>query len=221
MRYNRHEFLFGRDFEKIRNSSIMVCGAGGLGSNVLMQISRLGVKKIHIYDNGILDEPDLNRQILYDIEDIGKKKVIAAKEKLEKINPEVKYYIYDEKITEDTKFPDVDIIIDCLDNFEGRKIIDKRAFEKNIPYIHGGVEGYYGQITDIIPGKTKRLFEIFGDIEDTGETKYVVPYAVSIIASIQVSEAIKIITGDYENALINKLMIMDLKYNTFDIIEIN
>ncbi|WGS64292.1 HesA/MoeB/ThiF family protein [Marinitoga aeolica] len=218
-RYSRHMKLY-KNFDKIRNAKIMVAGAGGLGSNVLMHLSRLGIGEIHIFDNGILDMPDLNRQILYDHEDLGKKKVFVAKEKLNEINPEVKIHIFAEKIQEKTVLPDVDIAIDCFDNFESRKILDRKVHEKNIPLIHGGVERFFGQVTDIIPGKTKTLSEILGDVKDTDEIKYVTPYAVSIIASIQVSEAMKLLCGDYDNALINKLLVVDLYFNTFDIIQI-
>jgi molybdopterin/thiamine biosynthesis adenylyltransferase len=218
-KYSRHINLY-KDFEKIRNSKVLVAGAGGLGSNVLEHLVRLGVGEIYIYDDGILDMPDLNRQILYTPEDLGKEKVFAAKEKLQEINPDVEVHIHNERITENTELPCVDIVIDCFDNFESRKILDKKIHEKNIPLIHGGVERFYGQVTDIIPGKTKTLRDILGDVKDTDEIKPVTPYAVSVIASIQVSEAMKLICGDYDNALINKLLIVDLYFNTFDIIEL-
>ncbi|WP_129409797.1 HesA/MoeB/ThiF family protein [Marinitoga lauensis] len=218
-RYSRHMSLYN-DFNKIRKAKILVAGAGGLGSNVLMHLSRLGVGELYIFDAGILDMPDLNRQILYDHEDLGKKKVFVAKEKLMKINPEIEVHIYDERIYENTKLPEVDLAIDCFDNFESRKILDMKIHELKIPLIHGGVERFFGQVTDILPGKTKSLREILGDVEDTKETKLVTPYAVSIIASLQVNEAIKIIFEDYEKALINKMLIMDLVFNSFDIIEL-
>lgn len=218
-KYTRHMNLY-KEFEKIRNSKILVAGAGGLGSNALEHLVRLGVGEIYIYDDGILDMPDLNRQILYTPEDLGKEKVFVAKEKLQEINPDVEVHIHNERITESTKLPNVDIIIDCLDNFGSRKILDRKIHEKNIPLIHGGVERFYGQVTDIIPGKTKTLRDILGDVKDTDEIKYVTPYAVSVIASIQVSEAMKLICGDYDNALINKLLIVDLYFNSFDIIEL-
>jgi len=180
----------------------------------------LGIGEIYIYDDGIIDMPDLNRQILYTHEDLGKEKVYVAREKLMEINPDVKVHIHNERIAEKTELPDVDIVIDCFDNFESRKILDKKIHEKNIPLIHGGVERFYGQITDIIPGKTKSLNDILGDVKDTDEIKLVAPYTVSIIASIQVSEAMKILFEDYENALLNKLLIIDIYFNNFDVIEL-
>lgn len=218
-RYSRHIALYN-DFEKIKKAKILVAGAGGLGSNVLQNLVRLGIGEIYIYDDGIIDMPDLNRQILYTHEDLGKEKVYVAREKLMEINPDVKVHIHNERIAEKTELPDVDIVIDCFDNFESRKILDKKIHEKNIPLIHGGVERFYGQITDIIPGKTKSLNDILGDVKDTDEIKLVAPYTVSIIASIQVSEAMKILFEDYENALLNKLLIIDIYFNNFDVIEL-
>ncbi|SHF25049.1 Molybdopterin or thiamine biosynthesis adenylyltransferase [Marinitoga hydrogenitolerans DSM 16785] len=219
LRYNRHVKLY-KNFEKIRESKVLVAGAGGLGCNVLMHLSRLGVGELYIYDDGIVDMPDLNRQILYDIEDLGKTKVFVAKEKLNKINPYIKIHIFNEKITNKTTLPDVNVAIDCFDNFESRKILDKKIHEKKIPLIHGGVERFFGQVTDIIPGKTKTLREILGNIKDSKEIKLVVPYSVSIIASIQVSETMKLIFEDYENMLINKMLIVDLYFNSFEVIEL-
>ncbi len=219
MRYDRHRELF-EDFDRIQKSKILVCGAGGLGSNVLQLISRIGIGEIYVYDDGILDEPDLNRQILYDTQDIGKKKVVAAREKLSKINPKIKYHFYDERITKDTVLPKVDVVVDCLDNFTSRKILDAKIQRSKTPLIHGGVEGFYGQITTILPGKTKTLNEILSGIKDSKNVKLVAPYTVSLMASIQVSEAIKVILKDYKNALLNKLLIIDLRFNSFDIIEL-
>ncbi|OQY09561.1 MAG: hypothetical protein B6I29_03125 [Marinitoga sp. 4572_148] len=188
--------------------------------SIIQNLVRLGIGEIYIYDDGIIDMPDLNRQILYTHEDLGKEKVYVAREKLMEINPDVKVHIHNERIAEKTELPDVDIVIDCFDNFESRKILDKKIHEKNIPLIHGGVERFYGQITDIIPGKTKSLNDILGDVKDTDEIKLVAPYTVSIIASIQVSEAMKILFEDYENALLNKLLIIDIYFNNFDVIEL-
>ncbi|KAF2956468.1 HesA/MoeB/ThiF family protein [Marinitoga sp. 38H-ov] len=219
-RYSRHINLYN-NFSKIRESKILVAGAGGLGSNVLQHLVRLGIGEIYIYDDGVVDMPDLNRQILYTPKDLGKEKVFVAKERLLGINPDIEIHIFNEKIMENTELPDVDVAIDCFDNFKSRKILDKKIHEKNIPLIHGGVERFYGQVTDIIPGKTKKLIDILGDIEDTDEVKLVTPYAVSIIASLQVSEAMKIIFEDYKNALLNKILVVDLLFNNFDILELN
>jgi len=222
-RYSRHSELIGKlDFQKIKNSKIAVIGSGGLGSTVLQLLARIGFGEIHHWDYAILDLPDLNRQILYTSLDIGKPKALLANQKLKEINPEIKIFSYNEKLDEHTKIPKVDLVIDCLDNFKSRLVLDKVFFDKGVPVIHAGVFRYIGQITALIPGKTQNYAETFGMESDPKEItiKEVFPSIVTTLASIQVNEAAKYITGRTDKMLINKILVVDLFNNSFDTIEI-
>lgn len=220
-RYNRHRNLLGEDGqEKLLETKILVAGAGGLGSNVLQLLARYGVGEIHIYDPGILDLPDLNRQILYDMNDLGQPKASLAMEKLKAVNPEIKIVKHQEKITDTSELPEVDLVMDCLDNFQSRIVLEKIFWEKGTPIIHGGISHYFGQVTTLIPGKTGNYTQIFGrDVVavDKEKLKDVYPSAVMNVASIQVSEAIKLICSQGE-LLTNKILSVDLLTNSFDII---
>jgi len=223
LRYDRHHELIGEnEFSKIRTSRIAVVGSGGLGSTVLQLLARIGFGEIHHWDYAILDLPDLNRQILYTHADLGKKKAVVANEKLKEINPDIKIFSYDEKLTEDSKIPQVDLVIDCLDNFKSRLVLDQVFFDKGIPIIHAGVFRYIGQITCFIPGKTKNYGCTFGIDEDPKEVtiKEVFPSIVTTLASLQVNEATKFITGRLDKMLINKVLVVDLFNNSFDTIEL-
>jgi len=217
---SRHINLVKNILDKLNYSRILVVGAGGLGTVVLENLVRLGFKNIIIYDYKEIDPPDLNRQILYDSEDIGKIKVSISKEKLLKINPLCNIEVFNEQINKNTNFDqEIDLIFDCVDNIETKFILDEIAQKFKIPLIHAAVEEFRGQITVIYPGKTKTLRDIFLGYTSR-QCIQVLPSSVFIAASLQVSEAIKILSNDLENSLINKILFFDILHNEFEIINL-
>jgi molybdopterin/thiamine biosynthesis adenylyltransferase len=222
--YSRHLDLIGEiKFAKIRNASVMVAGAGGLGCTVLDLLVRLGVGTIHFFEYAEIDLPDINRQILYDTSDVGSSKCTIAFEKLKRINPNINIIPHCEKINEKTLIPEVDLVFDCLDNFTSRYILDDLIFPMGIPMIHAGVSTYFGQLTVIIPGKTECLRKTISldTIEfDKKISKEIFPPIVTCIASLQVSEGIKYLTGDFQNLFYKKILVVDLLSNSFDTIKL-
>jgi len=222
--YSRHIKLLGNEsFAKIKEASVMIAGAGGLGSTVLNLLTRLGVSTIHFYEFAEIDPPDLNRQILYNSEDIGNTKCNIALAELKKINPDINIIAHCEKINEKTKIPKVDLVFDCLDNFTSRYILDDLIFPKGIPMVHAGVSAYFGQLTVIIPGKTeclRKVISVDATKFDNNINKEIFPPIVTTMASLQVSEGVKYLTGDFNNLLFRKILIIDLLYNSFDTINI-
>ncbi|MFO7829458.1 MAG: HesA/MoeB/ThiF family protein [Bacteroidales bacterium] len=220
--YSRHMNLLGKmKFTKISKASVMVAGVGGLGSTVLNLLVRLGVGTIHFFEFAEIDLPDLNRQILFNTENIGAAKCKIALENLKKINPNIKIIAHCEKITKKTEIPTVDLVFDCLDNFSSRYILDDLIFSKGISMVHAGVSTYFGQLTVIIPGKTECLRKTIPlDAEKFDKTidKEIFPPVVTTMASLQVSEGIKYLTNDFDNLLFGKILIIDLLSNSFDII---
>jgi len=212
--YERHAKLLKDCFMALSSSSVLVAGLGGLGSFVAELLTRIGVGHLFLVDYKVVDEPDLNRQILYTREDLGKRKVEAAKNRLSLINPKVNIEGVFGKI-EEIEFPDVDVIVDCLDTFKSRFFLEKVAWKKRLPMVHGGVLGFTGQITVLFPGKTRRLSEIFPDAQDV-ESPQVFPSAVALVAAQQVSETIKLICGYEDSLLLNRLLVIDTLAATFD-----
>jgi molybdopterin/thiamine biosynthesis adenylyltransferase len=201
----------------------MVAGAGGLGSMVLNLLTRLGVGTIHFYEFAEIDSPDLNRQILYNSEDVSNLKSEIALANLKKINPDINIIAHCEKINEDTKIPKVDLVFDCLDNFTSRYILDDLIYSKKIPMVHAGVSSYFGQLTVIIPGKTeclRKIIPVDAAKFDLKIDKNIFPPVVTTMASLQVSEGIKYLTSDFENLIFGKIMVIDLLSNSFDIIQL-
>ncbi|AEC51495.1 hypothetical protein PNA2_0579 [Pyrococcus sp. NA2] len=222
-RYDRQIMLFGVEGqEKLKRSRVAVVGVGGLGSPVAYYLTAAGVGEILLIDEQVPELSNLNRQILHWEEDIGKNpKPISAKWKLERFNSDVKIETFVGRLSEenvDDVLRGVDVIVDCLDNFETRYLLDDFAWRHGVPLVHGAVEGLYGQVTTIVPGKTKRLREIFPRVKKK-EKFPILGATAGVIASIQVAEVVKLITGHGE-PLMNKLLIVDLANNVFEIIEI-
>lgn len=203
--------LFGEEGqEKLKESKVFVAGAGGLGSPVSTYLAVAGVGKIIIADFDFVEKSNLNRQFLHHEKDIGRNKIESAKEKLLSLNPEIEVEVIKEKITDenaDYVVPTCDLIIDALDNFDTRHVLNRLAVKRKIPLIHGAVSGYRGQVTTIIPGKTPCLCCIF----PTSFKKEVFPVlgtTPGVIGTIQANEAIKFITGQ-GNLLENRLLLWD------------
>jgi len=217
----RHLPLVGEEgLKRLCGSKVLVAGAGGLGSIVLEILVRTGVGELIVVDHGIVDEPDLNRQILYTKEDLGMNKVESAVSRLKKIR-DVKVEGYFAHIDEKFSIPsDVDVIVDCLDNFKGKFILSDLAFKYRKPLVHGGINGFYGQVTTIIPGETLSLREMLKGVRESESQRLpVIAPSPLIIGTLEANEVIKYLTG-VGTLLKNKILVVDLIYNDFQIIEI-
>ena len=202
--------------EKLRRSSVMVVGVGGLGSTVSTLLARTGIGRLIVVDPDLVEEPDMNRQILYFHSDIGSMKVERARSRLIDINPALEVQVVPERLSPGFELPDVDVVVDCLDNFSSRFVLEDLVWSRGIPLVHGGVRGFSGQATTLMRGKTRRLREIFGEVEDPRESPQVFPPVVTLIGSVQASEVIKMVCGDEDGSLLNRLLLVDLGINSFE-----
>ncbi len=222
-KYIRQIMLFGEDGqEKLRRAKVFVAGAGGLGSPVSTYLAVAGVGKIILADFDSVDLSNLNRQFLHHEKDIGREKIKSAEEKLLSMNPEIKVETIREKITDENAgsiVPPCDLIIDALDNFDTRHVLNRLAVERNIPLIHGAVSGYRGQATTIIPGKTPCLCCIFPS-SFKKEVFPVLGTTPGVIGSIQANEAIKYLTGQGK-LLENRLLLWDGLSCSFSELNVN
>jgi len=223
-RYDRQIMIFGNEGqEKLKSAKVAVIGVGGLGSPVAYYLASAGIGTLLLIDDQKPELSNLNRQILHWEEDIGKNpKPLSAKWKLERFNSDIKIETFVGRLTEenvDEALNGVDVIVDCLDNFETRYLLDDYAQRKRIPLVHGAVEGTFGQVTTIVPGKTKSLREIFPSVREKKGKFPIIGATAGVIGSIQAMEVIKILTG-FGEPLLNKLLLVDLTYNTFDVVEL-
>ncbi len=194
--------------ERLKKSRVLVAGVGGLGSAVLTYLAAAGVGKIRIIDCDRVELSNLNRQVLYSDNDIGKEKVACAKERLESLNPYIQIEAIGEVITEENVFDLVADypIVDALDNLPTRHLLNSVAVRRNLPLFHGAVHGLEGRASTIIPGKTPCLRCLYQGVVP-GKIP-VVGITPGVIGCIQAAEVVKYIVGIGE-LLTNRLLIFD------------
>jgi molybdopterin-synthase adenylyltransferase len=218
-RYDRQILIpeIGREGqEKLKNAKVFIAGAGGLGSPIAIYLAVAGIGHIKIADHDTVDPSNLNRQILHWNRDIGNLKVASAEEKLRNLNPYIKVEITSETINENNVAAitdGFDAIVDAMDNFLSRYVLNKIAVEKNIPFFHGAVRGLEGRAMTIIPGKTACLRCMYHGAPPA-EKSPVLGATPSIIAAIQVTEVIKYFVG-MGDLLADRLLIYDGMSMTF------
>lgn len=208
--------------EKLKDTTICVVGAGGIGNPVLTQLVGMGIGRIRVVDRDVIEISNLHRQHLYTDTDIGKVKVEAAVERLQKMNPSVKLEAIPISITKFTAekiVKDCDIVIDALDSIDARYALNDACLKLGIPFIYAGALGMVGSVCTILPKKSACLRCIFPELTEeempTCSTEGVHPSILYLVSGIQVSEAIKIAIGQ-EPTLVNKLLYIDLNDLVFD-----
>jgi adenylyltransferase/sulfurtransferase len=208
--------------EKLARAKATVAGLGGLGSLVAMQLAGMGVGRINLVDRDIVSKTDLHRQYLYTEKDVGKLKVIAAKKRLQELNSEIKIYASDSAIDDDNAeliCKDSDVVIDCLDSAWAKYSLNRACIKMKKPLIFASAVSNYAVISCIIPGKTACLKCIYPNLDDgnalTCAIAGVHPGILGIAASIEVSEAVRLLLGMAPN-LASKLMFIDLDSLSFD-----
>jgi len=223
-RYNRNILVpqVGEEGqEKLANAKILVCGAGGLGSTVLANLASVGVGTIGIVDNDVLELSNLNRQYIHKFENIGKVKVESAKQWINEFNPEINVKTYQTRL-DGNNYQDIvgeyDFIMDCFDSFNSKFLLNEIAIKTGKTLIHGGVTEFYGQVTVIVPGETACLKCILPE-EGGYVVKGVLSPSVSVISSIEATEAVKIILNVGER-LENRLLSYNGLNMTFKTINI-
>lgn len=223
-RYSRQLPIFGKEGQKkISKTSVLVVGAGGLGSIVSTYLALAGFGKIIIVDSETVEESNLNRQLLYRDSDIGKRKAVIAAKRLKELNPSVEVVPIYERVTKSNVEKIVsmaDIVVDALDNWETRFLLNEACVRLGKPLIHAGVEKFYGQLITIIPGKTPCLRCIFPKNPPEKEFIPVVGSVVGVIGSLEATEAIKLATMPVEKTLAGKLLLVNLMDYEFNILEV-
>jgi len=203
-------------------SSIVVCGAGGLGGTIIELLARQGIGHLVIIDNDKFAENNLNRQIIATENDLNKSKVKIAAARVKKINSAVEVSAVNKTINSGNikkLIKDASVVLDGLDNLKTRKVVTHACDELKIPFVHGAIAGFSGQLMTIFPGD-KGLNAICGlssNENDCGmETHTGNPAATpAVIAAWEVQEAIKIITG-IGTPIRNRLIFLDFAEGTFD-----
>ncbi len=197
--------------EKLKRARVLVCGAGGLGSPVAVYLAAAGIGFLRIVDDDRVSLDNLNRQILHGDADIGKPKVISAGEALKGLNPNVFVESHKVRATAENVHSlasGVDIIVDALDNFGARYLLNGAAVELGVPLVHGAVSGFEGRALTIVPGEGACLRCMYRGDAIESETFPVIGVTPAVIGAIQATEVIKLVLG-VGDLLTNRLMVYD------------
>ena len=224
-RYQRHLLLpeVGEEGQlKLLDARVLLLGAGGLGSPAALYLAAAGVGTIGIIDMDVVDESNLQRQILHNLDRVGERKVDSAKKTLTLLNPDVNVVTYDARLGADNIMDilaEYDVVVDGADNFPSRYLLNDASVKLGIPVVHGSIFRFEGQVTVFDPrnGPTYRDMlpepppaEFAPSCAEAG----VLGVLPGIVGSIQALEAIKLILGLGEG-LSGRLVAFDAMDMTF------
>lgn len=209
---------------RLAASRAVVCGCGALGSVIAGTLVRTGVGRVTLVDRDFVELSNLQRQSLYDESDVaaGTPKAVAAAGRLRRVNSDVEVSAEVTDLTADT-LPAIargaDVLLDGTDNFETRLLINDWCVRERVPWVYGGVIGAEGRVMPIVPDETACLACLAPDPPSPGETPTcdtagVLGSAVGVVASLQATEAIKLLVGARDD-LATGLTVVDLWANRF------
>jgi len=214
--------------ERLKLAKVLVIGAGGLGCPVLQYLTAAGAGNIAIAEFDMVDETNLQRQVLYGSDDVGKLKSIIAKNRLEQLNSLLKIEIINLKINPSNSLnilKNFDVIVDATDNLEARYIINDSCVILNKPMVHGSIYKYEGVIS-VFNHKGGPTYRCYNPPKTPKEFKNPLPQQVGllgvlpgIIGTLMANEVIKIITevGEVLSGKVLLINIFNNSFNTFTI----
>ena len=220
-RYKKHLALKEIGYKgqlKLKNSSVICIGAGGLGSSVLLYLAASGIGRIGIVDNDQVEKSNLQRQIIHETNTVGNLKINSAQERIKRFNPNIEVTTFNKRINSENVIEiikDFDIICDCSDNFGTRYLINDACLILNKALVFGSVQGFEGQISVFnLNKKSPNLRDLLPESPvknniPSCEEFGVVGVSTGLIGILQVNEIIKIILKKGE-ILDGKIMVFDL-----------
>ena len=218
LRYSRHILLPQIDIEgqeKIRNSKAVLVGLGGLGSVISMYLVSSGIGEIVLIDHDEVEISNLQRQIIFQTGDIGKKKAKVAREVLQRLNPKVKIDTYVGRVQKCSAslLQGASVYIDASDNFDTRFFLNELSLKNGIPLVSGAAVRFEGQLSVFNLKRSSPCYHCLFDssdyrTEENCATNGVLSPLLGVIASMQVIEALKII-ANFGTTLDGRLLLFD------------
>jgi len=187
--------------QKLAAASVFVAGCGGLGASALYYLAAMGIGRLGLCDGDAVSLSNLNRQVLYTMEDLGKPKAPTAKKRLLALNPKLDIIVYDRFLDGGLAgkiIPGYDIAVDCLDNFGARFILNDACVAAGKPFVHAGVGEFYGQLLTVTPGAGPCLRCLFPNGKQKKEPNKplgVIGATPGVIGALQALEVAKYLLG--------------------------
>jgi adenylyltransferase/sulfurtransferase len=212
---------------KLKHARICIVGLGGLGSPAALQLASMGVGHIRLVDHDVVEISNLQRQYIYSAKYLGYPKVEVAAKRLKELNPNINVEPLPLSLSHwnaEEIVRDMDVIVDGLDHIGPRRVLNRACLKTGVPYVYGAAIMTFGNVSTIIPRETPCLECFLGGINEdvlpTCATVGVHPAILNIVASIEVSEAVRIVLGK-KPLLASKLLYCDISEMSFEIIQIS
>lgn len=221
-RYLRNQTAISKNEQiLLANKHILIAGCGGLGGYITELLARIGVGYITVVDGDVFNESNLNRQLFCTGNTLGKKKALAAAERISLVNPLVQIqsvcaYINEDNVSEFLSGKDV--VVDALDNKESRRILMEGAEKTKIPLVHGAIAGWTGRVAVVYPGddSTQLIFSGSGSV-GLEQINGNLSFTAALVASFQAAETVKLLIGR-GNTEGSRLIEIDLLNDNFECI---
>lgn len=222
-RYSRQLEVLGiENQKKLLTSTVAILGLGGLGSASSFYLASMGIGKMLLVDKDRIEISNLNRQILYKEDDIGKYKAEVAAQRLKALRSDlaVESYILDVNSPEiESVIQRADVVVDGLDNWTSRLRVNELIVKFGKPFVHAAVGDWYGQLLTVIPGKGPCLHCLFRNVSTERRTISVLPAVPGVMGILQAAEVIKILTGT-GGVFYNRILHVDIKNGEFRTISV-
>lgn len=205
-RYERQELVFDEnEQERIVGSTVGLIGCGGLGTNAATALACAGIGRFVLIDPDSPEESNLNRQYVFcrpvDEGAVRPKSELLA-DWIRTINPHAETIAHVGRFDDSSSglFDRCDVLIDCLDSIGGRMALNRYSVKSGKPLVHGGIDGFVGQVATCVPGRTPCLHCMMGTVPESDRTPASIGAVVSTIGSMQAAEALKLIAGRCSSA---------------------
>jgi molybdopterin/thiamine biosynthesis adenylyltransferase len=206
---------------RLESSSVFIAGAGGLGCAASLYLTAAGVGRISICDRDSVERSNLNRQVLYSLEDLGKEKARVAAERLRRLNPHVEVGPLVADI-DDATAPNLiagsDLVLDCLDNIPARFVLNRAAIAARVPMIYGAIDEFTGYLSLLNPPETPCL-ECFLPRTDLERQPALPGCTAGLLGSLEAMEAIKFL-AEIGETLAGRLLVVEGTEPRFDVVSV-
>lgn len=219
LRYSRHILLPQVDIQgqqRLLNAHVMIVGLGGLGSPVSTYLAAAGVGRLTLVDDDVVEMSNLQRQVVHSEAEIGQPKVSSAAARLKAINSDVELRLIQQRLDKTALLEataDVDVLVDCSDNFATRFLLNEVSQQQCLPLVSGAAIRFEGQVTVYDPRQLgmpcyRCLYEDKGELEETCSESGILSPILSIIGGVQAVETVKLLMG-LGDSLAGRLLILD------------
>ncbi|MCF8106067.1 MAG: HesA/MoeB/ThiF family protein [Desulfohalobiaceae bacterium] len=214
LRYQRQMGLpeIGEQGQKrLARSRVFVGGLGGLGSVITTYLCAAGVGSLRIADRDRVEISNLNRQILHWTKDVGRDKTVSAREKLAALNPDAEIETHHLEIGPENAAELVQgcqVIVDGTDNLQTRRVLNRTSLDMDLPFVHGGINGFNGMISTFVPGRSPCFECLFSEFGSPSSPPPVLGSVAGVVGSLQSLEVIKCLLGLMDGLLCGRLLFM-------------